>query len=332
MKDRPVSQQHNSFFAIVADVGGTHVRFGALPQRGVQLQCIEAFNCSDFAQLDDAIQHYLTRLAQQLPGSCQPRVVCLALPGDTQNDPVQLVNAPWNAHIARLSMSLGCKVLAINDFSAQGYAIAGFEGADLQWLRPPTHAVTGLNRAIIGPGTGLGVAALLPGGQVVESEGGHIGFAPQNREQQQLLQVLWQLYPRVSVERLISGPGLATLYRCLGLIEGQERQLQPEQITEQALAGDSRCLAALELFTQIFGNVAGDLALTMGAKGGVYLSGGLLAGMGQLFDSGSFLENFDNKGRYRDYCHAMPVARVLSPQPGLLGAARYAELNAETGS
>jgi glucokinase len=327
-----VSQQHNSIFAIVADVGGTHVRFGALPQRGVQLQCIEAFNCSDFAQLDDAIQHYLTLISQQLPGSGPPQVVCLALAGDTQNDPVQLVNAPWNAHIERLSSLFGCQVLAINDFSAQGYAIPGFGGSDLQWLRPPTQDVAGLNRAIVGPGTGLGVAALLPGGQIVESEGGHISFAPQNREQQQLLQVLWQLYPRVSVERLISGPGLATLYRCLSLIDGKEQQLQPEQITQQALAGDSLCLAALELFTQIFGSVAGDLALTMAAKGGVYLSGGLLAGMGQLFDSSSFLKNFDNKGRYRDYCHEMPVARVLAPQPGLLGAARYAELNAETGS
>lgn len=105
--------------------------------------------------------------------------------------------------------------------------------------------------------------------------------------------------------------------------------MQPEQITAQALTGDSRCLETVELFTQILGSVCGDLALALGAKGGVYLSGGLLSGFGDLFDSSSFLENFDNKGRYRDYCQHMPIARVLSSQPGLNGAARFAELNIE---
>ncbi|MBT8145309.1 MAG: glucokinase, partial [Gammaproteobacteria bacterium] len=255
------------------------------------------------------------------------QLICLALPGDTQTDPVSLVNAPWDAHIERLSQHFQCRVLAVNDFSAQAYAIPGFEQTELQWLRPPSGNVAGLNRAIVGPGTGLGVAALLPGGQVVESEGGHISFAPQTKHQQQLLEVLWQRYPRISAERLISGPGLANIYQGLALMEGQDTLLEPEQITTRALAGDSRCRAAVELFTKIFGSVCGDLALAFGAKGGVYLSGGLLQGLGDLFDGSSFLDAFDDKGRYRDYCHQMPVARVSSPQPGLAGAARFASLN-----
>ena len=325
-----MNQQHHSLFAIVADVGGTHIRFGTLVQRGANLQFIKAYNCSDFAQLDDAIQHYLTFAAQQLPGSHQPQLVCLAVPGDTQSDPVQLVNAPWSAHIERLSTLLDCKVVAINDFSAQAHAIPAFVHSDLQWLRPSARESAGLNRIILGPGTGLGVAALLPDGQVVESEGGHISFAPQNQEQEQLLQVLRQFHPRVSAERLLSGPGLTTLYRCMALIDGQEEQLlPPEKIVEQGLAGDLRCLATIDMFIQIFGSVAGDLALTMAARGGVYLSGGLLAGMGDLFNDACFLEHFDNKGRYREYCHEMAVARVMAPQPGLLGAARYVELEVE---
>jgi len=323
-----LSEQLKRLFAVVADVGGTHIRFGALPSPGAQIQCIETFNCADFAQLETAIEHYLTLLSAHYSTTERPGVICLALPGDAQTDPIQLVNAPWDAHIDRLAKHCRCQVLAVNDFSAQAHAISTFEESDLQWLRPATGSVAGLNRAIFGPGTGLGVAALLPGGQVVESEGGHISFAPQTDQQQQLLEALLPLYPRISAERLISGPGLANIYRGLALIDGQDRQLQPEQITAQALAGDSHCQAAAALFTQIFGSVCGDLALTLGAKGGVYLSGGLLPGLGELFDSSSFLDNFDNKGRYRDYCHQMPIARVLSSQPGLIGAARYAEIHA----
>ena len=274
----------------------------------------------------------MTLLSRQQPAGNRPEVICLALPGDTQTDPIQLVNAPWDAHTARLSKHFQCQVLAINDFSAQAYAIPTFEESELQWLRPPADSAADLNRAIFGPGTGLGVAALLPGGQVVESEGGHISFAPQTELQQRLLEVLWQHFPRISAERLISGPGLANIYRGLALLEGQDQQLQPEQVTTGALAGDLRCLAAVELFTQIFGSVCGDLALTFGAKGGVYLSGGLLPALGELFDSTSFLNCFEDKGRYRGYCHQMPVARVLSPQPGLAGAARFAELNAGNAS
>ena len=325
-----MSAQQNRLFALIADVGGTHIRFGALPSPGAQIECIETFNCTDFEQLEAAVDHYLTMLAPRQPAIDQPpQVICLALPGDVQTDPIQLINAPWNAHIERLSKHHQCQVLAINDFSAQAHAIPSFRDTELAWLRPPTGSVAGLNRAIIGPGTGLGVAALLPGGQVVESEGGHISFAPQSNQQQQLLEVLWQVYPRISAERLISGPGLANIYRGLALMDGQDRQLQPQQITQQALAGDAQCRAAIDLFTRIFGSICGDLALALGAKGGVYLSGGLLPGLGELFDSSSFLESFDNKGRYRSYCQQMPVARVLSPQPGLVGAARYAELNTE---
>jgi glucokinase len=170
------------------------------------------------------------------------------------------------------------------------------------------------------------VSALLPDGQVVESEGGHISFAPQSELQQQLLTALWSLFPRLSVERLISGPGLANLYRGLGLIRGEDQQLLPEQITRGALAGDGHCREAVEMFSQLFGSVCGDLALALGAKGGVYLSGGLLQALGGQFDDQEFLRHFSDKGRYSDYCRQIPVARVSCSQPGLLGAARFARL------
>jgi len=310
-------------FAVVADVGGTHVRLGVLPDADAPLAFIEDYRCAQFAQLAEVLHQYQAQLAE-LGVSGAPQLLCLALPGDVQSHPIHLVNLNWQVDTRQLARQFGCRVVTLNDFSAQAHAIPAFSNQDLDWLRSPADELTGLNRAIIGPGTGLGVSGLLPGGEVVESEGGHLSFAPQTPLQQQLLSALWTVFPRLSVERLISGPGLANLYRGLGLIHGQDHQLQPEQITEQARAGDPLCRQAVELFTEIFGSVCGDLALTLGAKGGVYLSGGLLQGLDDLFDPAPFIARFDDKGRYRDYCRQIPLARVRAPQPGLLGATRFA--------
>lgn len=310
-------------FAIVADVGGTHVRLGVLPDAEAPLAYIEDYLCAHFAQLTDVLHHFQAQLVQQGVAGA-PQLLCLALPGDVQSHLVNLVNLNWLVDTRQLARHFGCRVVTLNDFSAQAHAIPAFSDQDLDWLRVPTGDLAGLNRAIIGPGTGLGVSGLLPGGEVVESEGGHLSFAPQTPLQQQLLTALWTVYPRLSVERLISGPGLANLYRGLGLIQGQDRQLPPEQISAQALAGDPLSRQTVALFTEIFGSVCGDLALTLGAKGGVYLSGGLLQGLGDLFDPAPFIARFEDKGRYRDYCRQIPLARVRAAQPGLLGATRYA--------
>ncbi|MEZ5488818.1 MAG: ROK family protein [Gammaproteobacteria bacterium] len=318
-----MDKQQDGLFAVIVDVGGTHIRFGALNTRDAPLQCVEVYDCARFSQLDDALQHYQARLRTLGAAEGPPVFLCLALPGDVQSEPVELVNLHWRIDLTRLAQRFHCQVVTLNDFSAQAHAIPVFQAADLAWLRAADAPSTGLNRAIIGPGTGLGVSALLPGGQVVESEGGHISFAPQSGLQQQVLTALWTVFPRLSAERLISGPGLANLYRGLALIDGETQQLAPEQISQRALAGDARCLAAIRLFTEVFGSICGDLALVFGAKGGIYLSGGLLQGLGELFDEALFLEHFDNKGRYSDYCRRIPIARVLNPQPGLLGAVSY---------
>lgn len=315
-------------FAIIVDVGGTHIRFGMLPSPDASLQCIEVVECAQFAHLEAALSHYLGLLDRQLHRTCSCRLLCLALPGDVQNESVWLVNLSWSVIPAQLAEKFGCQVLTVNDFSAQAHAIPHLPADDIQWLRAPKTHQEGWNRAIIGPGTGLGVAALLPDGQVVESEGGHISFAPQSPLQQRLLATLWSRFPRVSAERLVSGPGLANIYGALAQLEGEEDNLAPQQITEKAAAGHQRCQSAIDLFTQVFGSVCGDLALAFAAKGGVYLSGGVQQSLQSQFDAMTFLEHFDNKGRYRDYCRQIPVARVLTPQPGLLGAASLARAQA----
>jgi glucokinase len=315
-------------FAVVTDVGGTHIRFGALTSSSAQLQCIESYDCRRFNGVDSAIAHYLASLQKPLAAPATPSVLCLALPGDVQVQPVRLVNLPWVVDTSSLAERFACRVLILNDFSAQAQAIPCFPADELEWLRPPVSPPEGLNRAIIGPGTGLGVAALLPDGQVVESEGGHISFAPQTRRQQELLTALWNIYPRLSAERLVSGPGLANIYRGLSLLAGQSRELTPEQITTGAMEGEPLCLESVTVFTQLYGSISGDLALAFAAKGGIYLSGGLLQGLGNLFDKQCFLEHFHNKGRYRDYCEQIPIALVRSSYPGLLGAARFVQLQA----
>lgn len=323
-----MASRTRDFLGIVADVGGTHVRFGALADEEAPLHCIRVRDCAEFTRLDEAVSLYLDELSSLEQARVQPRYLCLALPGDVQSEPVNLVNLGWQVSPHSLAQQFGCQVLTLNDFTAQALAIPGFAPSELEWLRQPAVPTQGLTRAIIGPGTGFGVAALLPDGAVVESEAGHLSFAPQSPLQQEILARLWGVLPRISVERMLSGPGLAMLYRGMSLTQGRDMRLKPEEVTRQARAGDPLAIATIAEFNRILGAVCGDLALAFGAKGGVFLSGGLLGALFDLLDTDEFLQQFDNKGRYQDYCRQIPVARVLAPLPGLLGAARHLLLTA----
>jgi len=308
---------------LIADVGGTHVRFAVITDTDAQLQRIAVYQCAEFGQLADAIDCYIKE--QDLPPDSLADLG-LALPGAVHMEPVELVNVPWSVSRRMLESRFGCAVTMINDFTAQALAIPAFQEQDLQWLRRTPFETESLTRAIIGPGTGLGVAALLPGGEVVDSEAGHISFAPTSPEQQKLLEHLWYWYPRVSIERLLSGPGLANLYRAKSEMAGRNQVLSAEEITNEAKTGNYLCMDTVKEFNCIFGSVCGDLALALGATGGVYLSGGVLEKLGTLFDRNLFMQEFDKKGRYRDYCHNIPLALVTCAHPGLLGMARHMSL------
>lgn len=322
-----MTKKESRQFSIVADVGGTHIRFATLLETDAQLQCIQSYRCADFEHLPAILDYYLGRLTSEYGIAGNPQHLCLALPGAIHRDPVELVNLPWSVSPAALRAAYGCDLLLLNDFTAQALAIAEYKAADLQWIRTSDDSIERATRAVIGPGTGLGAAALLPSGEVLESEAGHCGFAPVSPLQQALLKQLWQLYPRISVERLVSGPGLANIYRGLQMLAGNDLQLTPEQVTAGACEGDLMCCDAVTEFTRIFGAVCGDIALAFGAVGGIYLSGGLLNQLGSQFNADTFLEQFNNKGRFESYCQSIPIAVVLSSQPGLLGAARHLRLN-----
>lgn len=316
--------------SIVADVGGTHVRFALLGTGSAPLECVEVFRCAEFARLDAALRHYLDLLterlseSQRIPINVRIEALCFALPGPVHKDEVKLVNNPWAINRRSLAQSFACPVFFLNDFGAQAWALDVLGEDDLQWLRAPLAAESaGGSKVVIGPGTGLGVAARLESGAVLETEAGHINFAPMSDLQLQILEQLRRLYPAVSNERLASGPGLANIHRALASIEGHDLNLEPAEITARAKQGDAICKASILEFSRIFGAVCGDLCLAYGATGGVYLSGGVLEKLSGLFDEQAFLEQFERKGRFQNYCHQIPIARICSEHPGLIGAAQF---------
>lgn len=314
-------------FGIVADIGGTYTRIATLTGEFSPLSCIEVLHCADFVHLEDAITHYLERnVATKNPNA---GALCLAVPGSVHDDHIFLANSSWDVSRQHLGDKFHCPIFLINDFAAQALSIPKLTDKDIEWLRPgikpPANKLR--SKLIIGPGTGLGVATLLPNGEVLDSEAGHVSFAPNSELQMEILQFMETLFPRVSVERLVSGPGLANIYRAITAIAGFEEKLSPEEITRNAFAGDAHCLAAIDELSSMFGSVCGDIALTAGALGGVYLSGGVLDNLGKLFSKELFLQAFNAKGRFTDYCKSIPIAKIISPYPGLCGAAEFLSVN-----
>src|SRR5687767_3569614 len=187
---------------LVADIGGTNVRFACVRPDDDNLHHISNLQCEDFPRLEDAIASYLDSISTK-----RITRICLAVAAPVTQDKVALTNNSWTFSKSDLQQKLGVDVLVINDFSAQAYCLDMLKPQELEWLGTPRP--TGKNqRAIIGPGTGLGVAGLTTTGEVLATEGGHVSFAPQNSHEILLLQELWKHHAHVSIEHLLSGPGL----------------------------------------------------------------------------------------------------------------------------
>src|SRR5690606_15580740 len=214
--------------------------------------------------------------------------------------------------------ALDYPVVTINDFTAKAYCLDSLQDAELGWLGPQ-RPKGGKMRAILGPGTGLGVAGLTAGGEVIESEGGHISFAPVNDHERELLGVLWQRYERVSVERLLSGPGLSNLYWANSVIAGREAELEPAAITTLALQGDVLSSQTANDVLDVLASVAGDIALVFGSSDGVYLSGGILQRLRRVVDRNRFRQRFSAEGRFQEYCEDLPLVSVQAECIGLRG-------------
>ena len=309
----------------VADIGGTHARFGLAEVGDGRVQSLgEAvtLNTSDHASFDIAWEEFGRVAGVELPGA-----LGLAIAAPISGEVIKLTNNPWVITPGLMQGRLGvrqCKIT--NDFGAVAHAVAQFGEEQFDHLcgpegpMPPLGVIT-----VIGPGTGLGVAQLLKtadGYHVIETEGGHVDFAPLDALEDRILDHLRGSFGRVSVERIASGSGLANLYRAIAAIEGREPRLADEQaICAAALDGsDSLTIAALDRFFLILGAVAGDLALAHGSNA-VVIAGGLGYRLGDRWSASGFVDRFIAKGRFEKRMENIPVKLLSHPQPGLFGAA-----------
>jgi glucokinase len=311
---------------LVADIGGTNGRFAlSWPDRAPEPP--GEFTCADYPELGAAIEAFLERRAPELA----PRQAALAVAGPVTGDVVQITNHPWRFSSQELRRQLGLeRLVVINDFSALALALPQLLDEELRPIGGGAP-VPGAPKAVLGPGTGLGVAGLVPtpdGWLPLAGEGGHVDFAPGDEREVEILRRLKRRWGHVSAERLLSGPGLVSLYLTLAELEAGVAGAvleapTPEAVVEAARAGEDRVAgAALCTFCAVLGAVAGDLALTLGALGGVYLAGGIVPRLGAAFDERGFRRRFEAKGRFAYYLARIPVYVVMASHPTLLGLAR----------
>jgi len=321
---------------LLADLGGTNVRF-ALAGDGLDaplaMASIRRYRVKDFPSLADAARQYFADT-----GEHADRAVIAAAGRIAGGETVQVTNNPWTISAQALRSTMGMtRVHLVNDFAAQSMAVPLLAAGALAPVGPLPPPALHLPRAqtfvVMGPGTGLGVAGLLwrDGAWIVlETEGGHAGFAAHTTEDVEILHRLNARFGRVSNERMICGNGLVNLYLALADIAGEPaEEYTPEDITSRAEAGsDALCVRTLETLAGIFGSVAGDLVLSLGGWDGVYLTGGVLPFLLPWLHRGGFRERFEAKGRFRETMERVPTLAITHPEPGLLGAAAIALLDA----
>jgi glucokinase len=316
--------------ALLADVGGTNVRFALADPRAdppLLAASIRPYAVADFPSLAAAARRYLDAAAVQVAHGV------IAVAGRVDGDDARMTNHPWVISRPQIQQALHLQTLQlVNDFVAQAMAVRLLGTDDLAPIGPlgPGRADAPTRSCLIlGPGTGLGVGALLlRDGRwtALATEGGHVGFAPGTAEEILILEQLAAHYGHVSNERLVSGGGLVNLHGALLALAGETADvpIDPADITARAAAGDARCRHVVELFCAIFGSVAGDMALALGAWDGVYLSGGLVPRLIADLHRPAFRERFEAKGRFRQALTQVPTLAIVHPQPGLLGAAALA--------
>jgi glucokinase len=315
---------------LLADIGGTNARF-ALADDGdsapLRMDSVREFAVADFPSLAAAARHYLDTVA------AEARRGVFAVAGRVDGDQARITNHPWVISRSRTLSMLGFDdVQLVNDFAAQAMAITLLTPDDVSVIGAAawTPAPDAGRRmyAVIGPGTGLGTGGLMfrdGRAHALESEGGHASFPPGTPEEIRILENLSAQFGRVSNERLVCGPGLVNIHRALSQIAGVDPgPMQPSDVTERAAAGDARCQRTLAVYCAVFGAIAGDLVLTLGAWDGVFLTGGLVPRMLPLLQHSGFRQRFEHKGRFSAALAGVPTVAVLHPQPGLLGAAAFA--------
>jgi glucokinase len=319
-----VGCRSGSFPRLVADIGGTNARFGWLAAPGAPLAQVHTLPVPAYAGPAEAAQAYLARLGPHAPA---PRFAAFAVATAVADDRIAFTNSHWAFSRAGVQAVLGLQgLLILNDFEALALSLPCLGATQLR----AHHGVLPQPRgmlAVVGPGTGLGVGAVVhtpQGWWALPGEGGHATLAPADDLESAVLACVRRRFEHVSAERLLSGIGLPELHQALGLVQAgaAPAPLSAAQIVEGGgQGGDALCSQTLDMFCALLGGFAGNVALTLGARGGVYIGGGIVPRFADRFFASAFRERFEAKGRFRPYLEAIPTALITDTLAALAGAA-----------
>jgi glucokinase len=326
--------RHSTTARLVADIGGSNARFGWMPATGDAVMHVRKLPVEDFATPTQAAQTYLRDLQRELGTAyLAPRRAAFAVATAVGGDRVNLTNSAWSFSRSAVQSELGLdKFLVLNDFEALAFSLPALKASQLRAHNGAMPSARG-TLAVIGPGTGLGVAGLTEtrhGWAVIPGEGGHATLSAANDFESAVLSRVRKDFPHVSAERLLSGIGLPNLHTALADVMGKPAgRLTAEEIVDQGVArADALCDQTIDVFCAFLGSFAGNVALTMGARGGVYIGGGIVPRFGERFFQSAFRERFEAKGRFQSYLAAVPTALITDTLAALSGAAVAIERDA----
>ena len=321
----PHPDEANALEVVVADIGGTHARFALARVAKGEMLSLEAtvtLEAAGYASFQTALEAYGLSLGRPFP-----KHVAMAIAGPYEGDVLRMTNNPWIIRPREIIETLQLdQFLVINDFAAVGHAVSVAGDDAFELFAGPTGPLPSEGViSIVGAGTGLGVSQIMRHAgrtQVVATEGGHTDFAPTDEVEDQVLRQLRGSFGRVSVERIVSGPGLFNLYGALAKIGGDEPSYADERsLWAAAIAGDDPLARlALDRFCAILGGVCGDIVLVHGSSA-LVLAGGIVPRLQRYITTSSFVSRFRHKGRFAERMKTIAIFRILHPQPGLLGAA-----------
>ena len=306
---------------LLADIGGTNIRFALVPEDSSEPEQEANMLCADFRGLEEAVRHYLRGVGVGVESVAEAAFdVATAVTGDF----IKLTNSPWAFSIEQTRRALGLqRLVVINDFTALALSLPLLQPGELHKVGGGA-GVPGAPLALIGAGTGLGVSGLIRSGRnwiPIQGEGGHTAFSPMDEREDGVLALLRERYGHVSTERVGSGPGLVNIYESLCALDHvTAKPLRPEHVTEAGFTdGDPQCAEALRMFCGILGTAAANLVITLGARGGVYIGGGIVPRLGDYFLNSPFRARFEHKGRFSKYLAEVPAWVILSENPALRG-------------
>ncbi len=321
---------------LLADIGGTNARFGWLSEGALAPEHVQTLPTAGHASPAVAAQHYLGELARRLGGAyAPPRAAAWAVATAVGGDEICFTNSGWSFSRTAAASALGLdRLKVLNDFEALALSLPHLRPGQLRAFGGPASGLPGAALAVIGPGTGLGVAGLLPtrwGWTAIPGEGGHATLAAADDFEAELLALVRAEFGHASAERLLSGIGLPVLHAAVAQVMGQPApapRLSAEQIVDGALKrGDAVCQRTVDSFCALLGSFAGNVALTLGARGGVYIGGGIVPRLGERFFGSDFRRRFEAKGRFESYLRAVPTLLITDTLAALTGAASALEHN-----